>query len=95
MLRPLGAVIFIKRDDAVSRSDGGIYFPEYAQEKSKTGTVVSVGEGFYTETGVFVPMNLKPGDRVLFSPHVGQAIEHDGEKLWQMKCGDVIAVIEE
>lgn len=94
MLKPLGAVIFIKRDDAVTRSDGGIYFPDYAQEKSKTGTIVSVGEGVY-ENGVFIPTCLKPGDRVVLSPHVGEMIEHDGETLWQAKSGDVIALIED
>ena len=96
-VRPLGDKILVKRDEAQSKTDSGIYLPETGKEKPKTGTVEAVGDGaLNTDTGERIPLSVKKGDRVIFSSYAGTEIKLNlnDQELLIMSEDDVLAVID-
>jgi chaperonin GroES len=93
MIRPLHDFVLIKPDEAKDRSDGGIFIPVVAQEKTFRGTVLSVGEGYW-DSGHFVEPVVCPGDRVLYAKYDGNEIELEGEKFLLIKEAAIFAVLE-
>jgi chaperonin GroES len=74
---------------------GNIVVPDLGKEKNLTGTIVSVGPGYYSATGTFVSTTLKVGQKVIL-PQMGPTkIEHDGEEYWGTAENQVIAIINE
>ncbi len=73
-IKPLNDKILIKRAKAQT-SKGGILLPESAQEKPREGEVLAVGPGKYDDSGRQEPLNVKPGDRVIFSSYAGTEVE--------------------
>ncbi len=92
-VRPLGDKILVKRLEAESKTAGGIVLPDTAQEKPKEGKVISVGEGRTLESGAKAPLQVKKGDRVLFSSFAGNEIKVDGEEYLIMSEEDILAII--
>jgi chaperonin GroES len=78
VVRPLRDIVLLKRIEQEEKSRGGIIIPDTAKTKACEGHVVAVGRGRHTSEGVLIPPAVKPGDRVLFMPHVGQDIDIDG-----------------
>src|SRR5437870_12924154 len=71
-VRPLGDKILVKRDEAQTKTDSGIFLPDTGKEKPKTGTVQAVGDGAVdTDTGQRIPLSVKKGDRVIISSYSG------------------------
>jgi chaperonin GroES len=93
-LRPLHDRIVIRRVDAEGKTAGGIFIPDTAQEKPMEGEIVAVGPGARNEKGTIVPLDVKPGDRILFGKWSGSEIKLDGEDLLIMNESDVMGVIE-
>ena len=94
-MRPIGELILIKRDAAPTESAGGIIIPATAHEYTLTATVLAVGPGRWGDDGKRVPIQVKPGERVMVrSKYVGKEIERDGEKLIFCKEDDVVGVSE-
>ncbi len=93
--RPLHDRVMIRRVDPEGRTTGGIIIPDTAQEKPAEGEIVAVGPGARNETGKVVPLDVKPGDRILFGKWSGSEIKLDGEDLLIMKESDVMGIIEE
>lgn len=96
--RPTSDHVYIRPDRAPDR-EGHIIIPEYrraerAREEGATGTVVRVGPGDVTHKGARIPMELRPGDRVLFERYAGMEREIDGEKLLVMEENHVLGVVE-
>ena len=92
---PLFDRIVVKRIEGDSTSPGGIFLPEAAQEKRQEGTVVSVGAGRLLDDGaVVVPLELKGGERVLFSKYAGNEVKLKGETFLVMREDEVLAVVE-
>jgi chaperonin GroES len=91
--RPLHDRVVVKRIDADERSAGGIIIPDTAKEKPQEGEVLAVGPGARDEGGRLVPLDLKPGDRVLFGKWSGTEVRIDGEDLLIMKESDVLGVV--
>ena len=82
-IKPLGNRVLVKRSEAKT-TKGGILLPETAKEKPKQGEVVAVGPGKIDEKGSVKAMNLRVGDRVLFSAYAGSEVktgETDAEYL--------------
>ena len=79
-IRPLHDRVLIKRLEETSRTAGGIIIPDTAKEKPSEGLVEAVGDGFRGEDGKIVPMNVKPGDKVLFSKWSGTEVKLNGEE---------------
>jgi chaperonin GroES len=73
---------------------GGIIIPDTAKEKPMEGEVVAVGPGARDETGKLQPLDVKPGDRVLFGKWSGTEVKIDGEELLIMKESDIMGIIE-
>ncbi len=82
------------RVDEAEATQGGIFLPESAQEKPKTGIVVSVGEGRRLEDGSFAPVEVAEGDRVLFTKYGGTEITVDGEELMVMSTSQILGTLE-
>ena len=91
--RPLHDRVVVKRIDAEEKTAGGIIIPDTAKEKPQQGEVVAVGPGGRDETGKLIPIDLKVGDRVLFSKWTGSEIKLDGVDLLIMKESDIMGVL--
>jgi chaperonin GroES len=92
--RPLHDRVVVKRIEEDTKTAGGIIIPDTAKEKPQQGEVIAVGPGARDEAGKVVPLDLKPGDRVLFGKWSGTEVKIDGEDLLIMKESDVLGVLE-
>ena len=92
--RPLHDRVVVRRIEEDTKTAGGIIIPDTAKEKPVQGEVVAVGPGARDETGKVVPLDLKPGDRVLFGKWSGTEVKIDGQDLLIMKESDVMGVLE-
>ena len=92
--RPLHDRVMVRRIDPEGKTTGGIIIPDTAQEKPMEGEVVAAGPGARGEDGKIRPLDVAPGDRVLFGKWSGTEIKVDGEELLVMKESDIMGVIE-
>jgi chaperonin GroES len=76
------------------KTKGGIIIPDTAKEKPIEGKVIAVGDGKIKEDGKKIPLEIKKGDRVLFTKYGGTEIKIDGEEHLMMKEDDILAIIE-
>ena len=93
--RPLHDRVVVRRIEADERTKGGIIIPDTAKEKPQEGEVIAVGPGARDESGKLVPIDLKPGDRILFGKWSGTEVKLEGEELLIMKESDVMGVLEQ
>ena len=93
-VRPLHDRILVKRIDQEAKSKGGIIIPDTAKEKPMEGRVVAVGDGKVNEEGVVTPLDVKKGDRILFSKYSGTEIKLEGDEHLIIREDDVLAVLE-
>ena len=91
--RPLHDRVLVRRIEAATKTAGGIIIPDTAQEKPQEGEVVSIGSGARAEDGTITPLDLKPGDKILFGKWSGSEVKLDGEDLLIMKESDVLGVL--
>jgi chaperonin GroES len=92
--RPLHDRVVVRRLEEDERSKGGIIIPDTAKEKPQTGEVVAVGPGERDDKGTLQPLDVKPGDHVLFGKWSGTEVKIDGEDLSIMKESDILGVLE-
>lgn len=93
-IRPLHDRVVVRRMEEERTSAGGIVIPDSATEKPSQGEVVAVGNGKILENGDVRPLDLKVGDKVLFSKYGGTEVKVEGEELLVMREDDITAVIE-
>ena len=93
-LRPLHDRVIVKRTEEERTSPGGIVIPDTAAEKPIRGEVGAAGKGKLLETGELRPLDVKPGDKVLFGKYSGTEVKVDGKDLLVMREDDIMAVIE-
>ena len=91
--RPLGDRVLVKRIDEESKTKGGIIIPDTAKEKPQEGEVIAVGPGARDDSGKVQPLDVKPGDRILFGKWGGTEVKIDGEDLLILKESDVLGVL--
>lgn len=94
VIRPLGERVVVKPLPTEEVTKGGIVIPDTAKEKPQEGEVVAVGPGRLLENGTRVPIDLKVGDRILFSKYAGNEVKLDGEEYLIMREADILGVIE-
>ena len=94
-LRPLYDRIIVRRLEQQRQTASGIVIPDTAAEKPEQGEVTAVGSGRLLQDGSVRPLQIKPGDRVLFGKYAGQAVKIDGEEYLVMREEDVFGVIED
>jgi chaperonin GroES len=92
---PLGDKVLVKRLDAEEKTAGGIILPDTAKEKPKEGRVFAAGDGKLTDDGKRVPLQVKKGDRILFSSFAGNEVKIDGEEYLIMSEEDILAIVRE
>ena len=93
-IRPLQDRILVKRIEEEEKTKGGIIIPDTAKEKPTEGKVIAVGKGKVLEDGKVRPLDIKAGDRVLFSKYAGTEIKIDGEEHLIIREDDVLGICE-
>lgn len=91
--RPLHDRVLLRRLEQDEKTAGGIIIPDAAKEKPSEGEIVAVGSGSRDETGKLNPLDVKPGDKVLFSKWAGTEVRINGEDLLVMKESDIMGVL--
>lgn len=92
-IRPLGEKVLIKRLEAESKTAGGIVLPDAAKEKPKRGTVMGIGDGRLLDSGKRQALQVREGDKVLFTSYAGTEVKVDGEEMIIMDESDILAVL--
>jgi chaperonin GroES len=93
-LQPLGDRIVLERDESETVTAGGIVLPDTAKDKPTRGKVISVGDGRLLENGSRSPLQVKVGDRVLFTSYAGDTFKIGARELLLLREEDILAVIE-
>jgi chaperonin GroES len=93
-IRPLQDRILVKRIDEEEKTKGGIIIPDTAKEKPSEGKVVAVGKGKLSEDGKLTPLDVKKGDRILFSKYSGTEVNIEGDEHLIIREDDVLGVVE-
>jgi chaperonin GroES len=94
-LNPLFDQVVVKRDEAKSQTDSGLFIPSSTKDKTETGTVLAVGPGRKTAEGTIVKTTVKVGDTVLFGQHAGQSVRLNGEDYLILREEEIFAIIED
>ncbi len=92
--RPLHDRVLVRRIEEDQKTAGGIIIPDTAKEKPMQGEVLAVGQGVTLENGSVRPLDVKPGDTVLFGKWSGTEVKMDGEELLIMKESDILGIVE-
>jgi len=91
---PLGDRVLVQRDEAEDVTAGGILLPESAKDKPARGTILSVGEGSTLADGTKKTLQVKKGDKVLFTNYAGEQFMHGDVEYMLMRESDILAIIE-
>jgi chaperonin GroES len=93
-IRPLQDRVIVERVEEEQKTKGGIIIPDTAKEKPMEGKIKAVGKGKVGENGKQIKLDVKAGDRVLFSKYAGTEIKIDGVEYLIMREDDILGVIE-
>ena len=91
-LKPLGDRVLVRIEEQDEQLPSGLVIPDTAKEKPQEGEVLAVGPGGYIE-GKRVPLDVKVGDRIIFSKYGGTEVKVDGEELLILSERDILAII--
>ncbi|BDA70666.1 MAG: co-chaperone GroES [Calothrix sp. FI2-JRJ7] len=92
-LKPLGDRILVKISEAEEKTAGGIFLPDTAKEKQQVGEVVEVGSGRRNDDGSYQQLEVKVGDKVLYSKYGGTDIKLGSEDYVLLREQDILAVV--
>ena len=93
-LKPLGDRVVVEHVEQNDKSAGGVFLPDTAKEKPQEGIVRAVGTGRVTDQNVTVPMNVKAGDRIIYSKYSGSEVKVDGKEYLIISEKDVLAIVD-
>jgi chaperonin GroES len=93
-LQPLGDRVVIEREESESITSGGIVLPDTAKDKPARGKIIAVGDGRLLKDGARSALQVKAGDRVLFSSYAGDTFKLGDSELLLMREEDILAIIE-
>ena len=93
-IRPLHDRILVKRLEEETKTAGGLFIPDAAKEKPIQAKVIAVGTGKRDKDGKVHPLEVKAGDRVLFSKYSGTEVKIDGEEHLIMREDDLLAILD-
>lgn len=88
---PLGDKVVLKRQEAESTTAGGIVLPDSAKDKPQRGEIVAVGDGHTKDDGTKLPLVVKEGDKVIFSPYGGEEITIGDDQYLLLREADILA----
>jgi chaperonin GroES len=92
VIKPLADRVVLRAITQEEKTKGGIVLPDTAKEKPQEGEVMAVGTGKVLENGTKIPLEVKVGDRVVFSKYSGTEIKIDGEEYLILRESDILAV---
>ncbi|HJR44283.1 MAG: co-chaperone GroES [Actinomycetota bacterium] len=92
-IKPLEDRILVRPDEGDETLPSGLVIPDTAKEKPQEGTVLAVGPGKRSDTGDLIPVDVKEGDKVLYSKYGGTDIKVEGEDLLILSARDVLAIV--
>jgi chaperonin GroES len=94
-VRPLGDKLIVRREEAATKTESGIFLPESAKDKPKTGKVIALGSGnLNKDNGEYLPFTVKKGDAVIFSSYAGTEIKIEGQEYLIMTEDDILGIID-
>jgi chaperonin GroES len=94
-IRPLQDRIIVERVEEETKTAGGIIIPDtVSKEKPQEGKIIAAGKGKVTPEGKVLPLDVKPGDRVLFGKYAGSEVKIDGKEYLIMREDDILGVVE-
>jgi chaperonin GroES len=93
-IQPLGDRVVIEREESEQITPGGIVLPDTAKNKPVRGLIIAVGDGKLLKNGTRVPLQVKPGDRVVFTSYGGDEFKLGERELVLMREEDILAVIQ-
>jgi chaperonin GroES len=91
-LHPLADRLVVKPTEKEEKTKGGIYLPDTAKEKPQEGEIVAVGPGKMTDDGKRIPMEVKVGDKVIYSKYGGSEIKIDDVEMIILRESDILAI---
>lgn len=92
-LTPLEDKIIVKQAEAQTQTASGLYIPDNAKEKPQQGEVLAVGPGRRDDKGERIPMDVKVGDKVLYSKYGGTEVHYEGENYLIVGARDILAIL--
>tara|TARA_B100001146_G_scaffold51981_1_gene45357 strand:- start:1741 stop:2052 length:312 start_codon:yes stop_codon:yes gene_type:complete len=92
-LKPMGDRVVVRPSEQESLTKAGIYLPDTAQERPQEGEVVATGPGRVLKNGKRLEMEVKPGDKVIYSKFAGTEVEVQDEELLVLGANDILAII--
>ena len=92
-LTPLEDKIIVKQAEAQTETASGLYIPDNAKEKPQQGEVLAVGPGRRDDKGERIPMDVKVGDKVLYSKYGGTEVHYEGEDYLIVGARDILAIL--
>jgi len=92
-LVPLGDRLVVQREASEERTAGGILLPDSAKDKPTRGVIIAAGDGRVLDNGTRAPLQVKAGDKVLFTSYAGEQIDVDGEEYLLMNESEVLAIL--
>jgi chaperonin GroES len=93
LLKPLGDRIVIELIESEEKSAFGIVLPDSAKEKPQEGKVLAVGTGRVLENGARVELDVKEGDKIIFSKYAGTEVKYEGNEFLILRENDILAII--
>ncbi|MCD6352707.1 MAG: co-chaperone GroES [Proteobacteria bacterium] len=93
-IKPLQDRVIVKRVEEEEKTKGGIIIPDSAKEKPQEGEIIAVGPGKVADDGKKISLDVKAGDRVLFSKYAGTEIKIEDEEHLIMREDDILGIIE-
>jgi len=92
-IKPLEDRIVVKAIEAETTTASGLVIPDTAKEKPQEGEVLAVGEGRFDDNGTRIPVDVKVGDKVIYSKYGGTEIKYGGEEYLVLSARDILAVV--
>ncbi len=91
-LSPIGDRVVVKSEPEEQKTKSGIVLPDSAKEKPQEGTVVAIGTGRILDSGQKVPLEVKVGDKIIYSKYGGTEVKIDDEELIFLSERDILAI---
>ena len=93
-LKPLGDRVVVEHVEQEDKTSGGVFLPDTAKEKPQEGVVRAVGTGRTLDNGTKLAMDVKPGDRIIYSKYSGSEVKVDGKEYLIISEKDVLAIVD-
>lgn len=93
LFSPLDDRVLVQPEKAAEKTPGGLYIPDTVQERPLEGKIVSVGPGHRNKKGRLRPLDVKLGDRIMYSAHAGSSVDLDGQEFLLLREEEILAVL--